>query len=108
MLDIRNLLILPASLGDKMLLVEIKPWFELLDGKKTGNQLGYKYTISLPAHALDKIDVKVPGEQQIEKPDGYVEVEFTGLVVKPYYRDNSRHELAFSAKATGIRLADHK
>ena len=75
MLDIRNLLILPASLGDKMLLVEIKPWFEFLDGKKTGNQLGYKYTISLPAHALDKIDVKVPGEQQIEKPDGYVEVE---------------------------------
>ena len=32
MLDIRNLLILPASLGDKMLLVEIKPWFEFLDG----------------------------------------------------------------------------
>ena len=53
MLDIRNLLILPASLGDKMLLVEIKPWFEFLDGKKTGNQLGYKYTISLPVLESD-------------------------------------------------------
>ena len=99
MLNIRDLRIDPASLGSKKLLVDITPAYEYKDGKRTDNLTGYRYTVALPEHGLDKIGVRIDGKQLIEKPEGYIEVEFSGLEVNAY---ESQGHVQFTARATGI------
>ena len=99
MLNIRDLRIDPASLGSKKLQVDITPAYEYKDGKRTDNLTGYRYTVALPEHGLDKISVRIDGKQLIEKPEGYIEVEFNGLEVNAY---ESQGHVQFTAKATGI------
>lgn len=41
------------------LLVDMKPWLEYQDGKKTGKILGTTYTVAMTGHQLDKIAVHV-------------------------------------------------
>ena len=102
MLNIRDLRIDPASLGEKMLLVEIIPSYEYKDGAKTNNISGYRYVVALPKHNLEKISVKIDGEQLMDKPESFVEVEFENLEVLAY---EMRENVQISAKATGISLA---
>ena len=99
MLNIRDLRIDPVSLGAKKLLVDITPAYEYKDGKRTDNLTGYRYTVALPEHGLDKISVRIEGKQLMEKPEGFVEVEFSGLEVNAYA---SQGRIQFTAKATGI------
>ena len=102
MLNIRDLRIDPASLGEKKLLVEIIPSYEYKDGAKTNNISGYRYVVALPKHNLEKISVKIDGEQLMDKPEGFVEVEFENLEILAY---EMRGNVQISAKATGISLA---
>ena len=99
MLNIRDLRIDPASLGAKKLLVDITPAYEYKDGKRTDNLTGYRYTVALPEHGLDKISVRIEGKQLMEKPEDFVEVEFSDLEVNAY---ESQGRIQFTAKATGI------
>ena len=91
MLNIRNLRIDPASLGAKKLLVDV--------GKRTDTVTGYRYIVALPAHSLEKIGVRIDGKQLMEKPEGFIEVEFADLEVSAY---ESQGHVQFTAKATGI------
>ena len=102
MLNIRDLRIDPASLGEKKLLVEIIPAYEYKDGVKTNNIIAHRYVVALPKHNLEKIGVRIDGEQLMDKPEGFVEVEFENLEVLAY---EMRGNLQISAKATGISLA---
>lgn len=102
MLSIRNLRIDPASLGREMLLVDIAPRYEYREGRRTDNLTGYSYIVALPAHDLEKISVRIDGKQLIEKPEGFIEVTFTGLEVNAYEREG---RVQFSGTATGIALA---
>ena len=54
MLNIRNLKIDNASLGEKKLLVDVIPAYEYKDGVKTDKIGGYRYIVALPAHSLEK------------------------------------------------------
>ena len=99
MLNIRDLRIDPASLGRKMLLVDVMPAYEYKDGKRTETVTGYRYVVCLAEHRLEKLSVRIDGPQQMEQPEGYVDVEFTDLVVTGY---ESQGKLQFSAKASGI------
>ena len=102
MLNIRDLRIDPASLGEKKLLVEIIPAYEYKDGVKTNNIIAHRYVVALPKHNLEKIGVRIDGEQLMDKPEGFVEVEFENLEVFAY---EMRGTIQISAKATDIRLA---
>ena len=102
MLNIRDLRIDPASLGEKMLLVEIIPAYEYKDGVKTNNIIAHRYVVALPKHNLEKIGVRIDGEQLMDKPEGFVEVEFENLEVFAY---EMRGTVQISAKATDIKLA---
>ena len=84
MLNIRDLKIDPASLGAKKLLVDIVPTYEYKDGHRTETVTGYRYIVALPDLSLEKLGVKIGGKQLMEKPDGYAEVEFSGLEVSAY------------------------
>ena len=102
MLNIRDLRIDTASLGAHKLLVDVVPAYEYKDKQRTQNITGYRYMVALPEHTLEKIGVKIDGKQLMDKPDGSVEVEFSGLEVTAY---ESQGHVQFSAKATGITLA---
>lgn len=100
MLDIRNLTIDNSSLGSKMLLTEIRPAYIYENGKKTDKISGYRYDVALPKHGLEKLSVRIDGEQQMQPPeDGFVDVVFVGLVVRSYIKDGTA---MFAATATGI------
>lgn len=103
MLNIRNLKIDPTSLGEKMLLVDITPAYEYKDGRRLDTVTGYRYIVALPEHGLEKLGVKIDGKQLLEKPEGFAEVEFTGLEVFAY---EAQGKTQISARATGISLVD--
>lgn len=102
MINIRDLRIDPNSLGAQKLLVDILPVFEYKDHQRTEKVVGYRYVIALPSHSLEKIGVRIDGKQQMEKPDGYAEVQFDGLELTIY---ESQGHVQLSAKAQGIMLA---
>lgn len=105
MLNIRDLRIDPVSLGAKKLLVDIVPAYEYKDGKRTDTLTGYRYVVALPEHALEKLSIKIDGNQLMDKPDGFVEVEFSGLEVGAY---ETKEGVRFTAKATRIALVNRK
>ncbi len=102
MLSLRDLRIDPDSLGKKKLLVEVAPAYDYKDGKKSETISDYRYVIALPEHNLEKISVKISGKQLMEKPDGFVEVEFDELEVLAY---EMQGKVQIVAKATNIYLA---
>ena len=99
MLNIRDLKIDNASLGQKMLLVEVVPAYEYKDKQRTDTITGYRYVVCLVDHHLEKLNVRIDGPQLMEQPDGFVEVEFEGLEVRAY---ENKGVVNFTAKATGI------
>ena len=99
MLNIRDLKIDNASLGRKMLLVEVVPAYEYKDKQRTDTITGYRYVVCLVDHHLEKLNVRIDGTQLMAQPDGFVEVEFEGLEVRGY---EAQGKVQFTAKATGI------
>ena len=104
-MKITDLIISDKSLGDKLWLVAVSPAYEYKDNRRTDTILGYRYTVALPEKGLDKVDVRIDGQQQMDAPNGYVEVCFDGLEVFIYW---SRGDYHVGAKAKGIHLADSK
>ena len=102
MLNIHDLRIDPASLGAKKLLVDVMPAYEYKDGKRTDAVTGYRYVVALPAHQLEKIGVRIDGEQVLQKPEGYVEVDFSDLEVTVY---EAQGHVQVSAEATSVFLS---
>lgn len=107
MIPLNKLRIDNACLGKKMLLVDVRPYYQYDNGVKGNDVQGYKYSAALPALNLEKIDVKIEGKQLMELPaDGsFVKIEFTGLEIGLYERDK---RLNLTAKATGIAPANRK
>lgn len=104
MINLRDIEIAPRSLGQRMLLVDIAPAYEYKDGRRTDKLVGYRYIVALPEHGLEKISVRIEDTSPpMEKPDGYAEVEFTGLKVGLY---ESQGHVQITAKATGIHLVN--
>lgn len=104
-MKISDLMISPKSLGDKLWLVDVSPAYEYQNNKRTDTILGYRYSVALPEKGLDKVDVRIDGQQQMETPDGYVEVRLDGLEVFIYWSKGDYH---VGAKATGIHLVNSK
>ena len=93
------------TFGSKLWLVDVAPSYEYKDGEKTQNVTGFKYTVALPERNLEKISVKIPGKQLVNRPEGYVECKFTNLEAGVYLQDKI---LNISAKADSIALVANK
>ena len=105
MLKLTELDINPNSLGSKLWLVDVRPVSVYVNGQRTDNISGYRYTVALPDKGLDKIDVKIEGKQLMDAPNGFVEVRFDGLkVFLQWYNRDYR----VAASATGIHLVNPK
>lgn len=102
---ITDLIIDPKSFGSKHWLVDVVPYYEYKNGVRTDNIQGYSYIIALPEKELDKVSVKIEGELIVEKPDGYVEVQFDSLEPYIYW---SRGNYLVGARAKGIKVHGSK
>ena len=90
-LKITDLKIDPSSLGETFLLADITPSYEYKDGERTDKLDGYRYSVVLPAHKMEKLSVKVSNkiplvdiENSEEIPIGTA-VKFSNLEVGSYY-----------------------
>ena len=105
MLNIRDLRIDTSRLG-KMLLVDVKPGYQYKDGVKQEGISHYVYSVALPKHSLEKINVKINGKKILEKPEGnFPEVVFTGIELSVYIRDGQGF---ISGEAVNIEVAGKK
>ena len=105
MIPINDLRIDPASLGHRFWCVGVVPAYEYKNGIKTDNVVGHKYLIALPEKNLEKIGVRIDGPQQLDEPDGYVEVAFDDLTIKPYVMNG---KVGISYRAAGIHAVNAK
>ena len=104
-MKISDLIISPKSLGNKLWLVDVSPAYEYQNNRRTDTVLGYRYSIAMPERGLDKVDVRIDGQQQMDAPNGYEEVRFDNLEVFIYWSKGDYH---VGAKATGIHIVTPK
>lgn len=90
-----------ATLGKRLLVVDVVPSFEYRDGVRTDNIIGYRYITVLPERKMDKLAVKIDGPAQIDAPSGCVEVSYEGLELSVYW---ARGEYGIAAKATKVKV----
>lgn len=99
-MKLTDLIIDPRTLGDRLWLVDVTPAYQYITGKRTDTITGYRYTVALPDHGLDKIAIRIDGPQQMSAPDGYIGVVCEGLELYLYWAQGDYH---IGARATGIR-----
>lgn len=87
-MKITDVIIDPRTLGKKLLLVDVSPYYAYIDNKKTDTIEGYRYTVALPDRAFEKVAIKIKGEAQMDNPDTYIDVSFEGLELFIYWRNN--------------------
>lgn len=105
-MDNKKICIDNRTLGKDMLLVAVRPSYTYINGQR-GAQNGYTYDVCLPEHNLDKLSIRIDGEQLVPTPESkYVPVEIAGLVVRPYVTRDGR--LAYSATATAVKIVQNK
>ena len=98
-MKLSDLIIDPASLGKRFWLVDVIPSYAYQNGQRTDTVTGYRYTVALPDKGLDKINVRIDGDQQMDAPASFVEVRFAEL--EPYlYWSGGEYQLG--ARAKGI------
>lgn len=89
------------------LLVEIKPWLEYRDGKKTGKTLGTTYTVAMTGHQLDKIAVHV-AEGATNLTAQMQSVDFKNLQLKLYPDYRNVGQVGITATADAIIAIKHE
>lgn len=65
-MKLSDLIIDPASLGKRFWLVDVIPSYAYQNGQRTDTVTGYRYTVALPDKGLDKINVRIDGDQQMD------------------------------------------
>ena len=101
MINSKDLVLDNRVFGKKYWLIDVKPSYEYVDGAKTDKVDGYKYIVVLPEMKMEKLSVKIAGNQIVDAPDGYAECRFEELKVTPYV---SAGNINLAATATNIVL----
>jgi len=94
-----------ATLGENMLLTDITPAYVYLNGRKTEEVEGFKYTVACQHLNLDKVSIKILGKKQLEMSEKFEKVRFDGLALSVYIREGQPQ---ISAKAEKIAYVNTK
>lgn len=101
MLDLKELIISPESVGKTLILTDIVPGYEYVNGVRSGEVSFFKYVVTMKDKKYEKLTVRIEGSAQLEMADGEdMYVAFEGLVLSLYWTPNG-HQIA--AKATAIK-----
>ena len=98
---IKQVIVSPATLGERLRLCGIRPYNEYIDGNRTDTVLGYTYTVTCSGFQGERLDVKIPGKQLLGE-DAYDHlVKFTNiqLGIYPSYMKGQRGIDAVNLKA---------
>lgn len=90
-------IISPETLGDKLLLIDVRPAYQYVNGKPTETIIGYRYVIALPAKMMEKISVKIDGNKLMDVPSAPLEVMFEELELYLFFM-NGQPRLGGRAK----------
>lgn len=60
---IKQVIVSPVTLGERLRLCGIRPYNEYIDGNRTDTVLGYTYTVTCSGFQGERLDVKIPGKQ---------------------------------------------
>ena len=100
----------PATLGSKLRLCGVRPYYEYVDGRRTDNLLGHTYTVTCSGFAGDRMDVKIPGKQLLDTDALDRLVRFSGLAVSIYPSyvkgQHGIDAVCLKATATGVSVID--
>lgn len=95
--------------GREFYLTNIRPAYLYANGIRTEERVGTTYEVALPALSLEKIRVRVEGEQMIPdevlENDGFQKVNFNKLEAHFYLVNN---QLGIRATAEDIKLIPTK
>lgn len=89
------------------ILLGVAPYYDYVNGKKTDNQLGYKYTV-VEDKTFEKFNVKIASkapvitQEQIDASKERIKVAFENAIAKPYRTTYGDYDLSVSA--TGISI----
>lgn len=93
--------------GDTLLLTDIAPVKEFVDGKYTDKVIGFRYTCVCPQNKFEQISIRIEGVKPVITPE---ELSVKGTIkVKPknfegrFFRDRSG-EYRLSAKAESLEV----
>lgn len=93
--------------GANLILVDIVPYYEYQDGKRTDNLQGYKFVV-VEDKSYEKFAVKIPSivpaitKEQMVASKEKIRVSFKNAIAKPYKTYSGEYEL--SVTATGINI----
>lgn len=107
-MDINHVIIdASQTVGKNLVLVDVAPIKAYIDGRRTDETTGHRYTVAMPDKAFDKLVVKIDGEQKLDKPaeGNYPKVVFVGLELNLYWTPEG---YKVGAKADDIMLAEGK
>lgn len=104
-MDVRDLVVdTAASCGNKMLLTEVKPYFDYVNGVRSSEVAGYRYTVVLLERKFEKLQVRIAGSQQIElNEDENKSVKFDNLKMELVWSPNG---YTVKALADAIKAVD--
>lgn len=81
---IKQVIVSPATLGERLRLCGIRPYNEYINGNRTDTVLGYTYTVTCSGFQGERLDVKIPGKQLLGE-DAYDHlVKFTNIQLGIY------------------------
>lgn len=107
---IKQVIVDPATLGSKLRLCGVRPYYEYIDGRRTDNLLGHTYTVTCSGFSGDKQDIKIPGKQLLGEDALDRLVRFSGLQIGiyPSYIKGQRglDAVCIKATATGVSVID--
>ena len=101
MINLSDLIIDNRSVGSLLYLVGVKPVYNYVNGQRVSDEVvGYKYEIAMPEHHMEKINVRIDGDRQMDEPESFQEVKIEGLQLALYWTPQG-HQV--SATASKIR-----
>mgnify|MGYP003375572446 CR=1 FL=1 len=101
---IKQVIVDPATLGSKLRLCGVRPYYEYVDGRRKDNLFGHS------GFAGDRMDVKIPGKQLLDTDALDRLVRFSGLAVSIYPSyvkgQHGIDAVCLKATATGVSVID--
>ena len=94
--------------SEEVLVTEVTPFKDYIDGKPSENIAGYKYNVVCPANKYEPLAVKIRQSQptitneEIDAAGGSIKVTFVGFEGKFYRTSNG--DYAFTAKADRLEV----
>ena len=98
---IKQVIVSPATLGERLRLCGIRPYNEYIDGNRTDTILGYTYTVTCSGFQGERLDVKIPGKQLLGEDayDHLVKLTNIQLGIYPSFVKGQRGIDAVNLKA---------